>query len=344
MKALVLEQYKQFSYTTTFPDPVIGADDVLVRIKTCGICGSDIHGMDGSSGRRIPPLIMGHEASGVIEAVGANVRGWRVDDRVTFDSTVYCGECYFCRRGEINLCDNRQVLGVSCGDYRRHGAFAEYLVVPSRILYKLPENLTFEQGAFVEPVSIAVHALERTEVHMGDTAVVVGSGMIGLLVIQVLRAAGYGQVIAVDLDPSRLEHALELGADVGLQANNPDIVAEIRERTGGRGADAAFEVVGIGATTKLSVDSVRKGGQVTLVGNLAANIDFPLQAVVTREITLNGSCSSQGEYNACLDMIARGKINVDSLLTATAPLSEGAGWFHRLYQGEAGLLKVMLQP
>jgi L-iditol 2-dehydrogenase len=343
MKALVLEQYKQFTYTD-FPDPQFGADDVLIRVKTCGICGSDIHGMDGSSGRRIPPLIMGHEASGVIAEVGANVRGWQVGDRVTFDSTVYCGDCYFCRRGEINLCDNRQVLGVSTGDYRRHGAFAEYLVVPARILYRLPDNLTFEQGAFVEPVSIAVHAVERTPIHIGDTAVVVGSGMIGLLVIQALKAAGCGRVIAVDLEPGRLERAVQLGADEGFRSDTTDVSAEIRERTNGRGADVSFEVVGITPTVKLAVNSVRKGGQVTLVGNLAPNVELPLQAVVTRELTLNGSCGSQGEYDACLDLIARGKINVDALLSARAPLAEGAGWFDRLYAGEDGLFKVMLQP
>src|SRR5262245_39924362 len=129
MKALVLEAYKQFNYTD-MPEPTMGVNDVLVRVKSCGICGSDIHGMAGGAGRRVPPLIMGHEASGVIEEIGANVTGWRVGDRVTFDSTVYCGECYFCRRGEINLCNNRQVLGVSTGEYRRHGAFAEYLSVP----------------------------------------------------------------------------------------------------------------------------------------------------------------------------------------------------------------------
>lgn len=343
MKALVLEQYKQFTYTD-FPDPKMGADDVLIRVRACGICGSDIHGMDGSSGRRIPPLIMGHEASGVIETIGANVSGWQVGDRVTFDSTVYCGNCHFCRRGEINLCNNRQVLGVSTGDYRRHGAFAEYVVVPSRILYRLPDNLTFEQGAFVEPVSIAVHAVERTPIHMGDTAVVVGSGMIGLLMVQVLRAVGCGQIIAVDLDDSRLEKAVQLGADEGLRADDPDVIAGIQERTGGRGADVVFEVVGIAPTVKMSVNSVRKGGQVTLVGNLAANIDFPLQAVVTREITLNGSCGSQGEYDACLDLIARGKINVNALLSGVAPLADGASWFNRLHEGEAGLLKIMLQP
>jgi L-iditol 2-dehydrogenase len=343
MKALVLEQYKQFALRD-MPEPPLDADSVLVRVRACGICGSDIHGMDGSSGRRIPPLIMGHEASGVIAAVGAAVSGWSVGDRVTFDSTIYCGECFFCRRGEINLCDNRRVLGVSTGEYRQHGAFAEYVAVPARILYRLPDAVTFEQGAFVEPISIAVHAVNRTRVRVGDSAVVIGSGMIGLLVIQVLRAAGCGQIIAVDLSPTRLALACELGAHAALRSDQVDVPAAIREMTHGRGADCTFEVVGLTPTVRLAVDSVRKGGQVTLVGNLSPNVELPLQAVVTREITLNGSCSSQGDYNVCLDMLARGAVRVEPLLSAVAPLDEGASWFARLYEGEPGLLKVMLRP
>jgi len=348
MKALLLEGYKQFAFTDV-PEPTLDSRSVMVRVKAVGICGSDIHGMDGSTKRRIPPLIMGHEASGEIAAVGSDVRGWHVGDRVTFDSTVYCGECYFCRRGEINLCDNRRVLGVSTGEYRQHGAFAEYVTVPERILYRLPDSLSFVQGAFVEPVSIAAHALNRTKRTVGDSAVVVGSGMIGLLVIQMLRAVGYGTIIAVDLDPHKLALAVELGADLGLRSDQGGVIEAIREATGGRGADTAFEVVGITPTLKLAVESVRKGGQVTLVGNIAPMAELPLQAVVTRELTLNGCCSSQGEYDACLDMIARGVVRVEPLLSAIAPLSEGAMWFDRLYNGEKdenglSLMKVMLQP
>jgi L-iditol 2-dehydrogenase len=139
MKALLLTEYNHLEYTE-FDDPKPGPQDVLVQVRACGICGSDIHGLDGSSGRRIPPLIMGHEAAGVIVAMGEDVIGWNEGDRVTFDSTVYCGTCYFCRRGEINLCDNRRVLGVSCGEYRRHGAFADLIVVPQHILYRLPDG------------------------------------------------------------------------------------------------------------------------------------------------------------------------------------------------------------
>lgn len=343
MKALTLTQYKHFEYGDV-PEPEMGPDDVLIRVKACGICGSDVHGMDGSTGRRIPPIIMGHEAAGVIAEVGDEVTDWRSGDHVSFDSTLYCGQCYFCRRGQINLCDNRRVLGVSCDEYRQHGAFAEYVVVPQRILYRLPAGLSFVRASLVEPVSIAFHAIERTAISLNDTAVVVGSGMIGLLVIQALRIAGCGQIIAADIDSSRLEMARSLGADLTFKSDEEDVVSEVQAHTDGRGADISFEVVGITPTVDLAVRCLRKGGILTLVGNLSPQVEVPLQAIVTRELTLNGSCASNGEYPACFDMINRGAVNVDVLISAVAPLSEGASWFQRLYDREPGLMKVVLEP
>jgi L-iditol 2-dehydrogenase len=343
MKALVLEEYNRLEYKD-FAEPEIGAEEVLVRVKACGICGSDVHGLDGSTGRRIPPLIMGHEASGVIAAVGDAVTGWQEGERVTFDSTVYCGKCHFCRRGEINLCDNRRVLGVSPGEYRQHGAFAEYVAVPQHILYRLPDGVSFEQAATVEALSVAFHAVERTPIALNDTAVVVGVGMIGLLVTQTLRLAGCGNIIVVDVDPQRLELARQLGADLGLNPEEDDVLAEVLRRTEDRGADVTFEVVGLTSTLGLAIKTARKGGVVTLVGNRAPTTDFPMQDVVTRELSLYGSCASQGEYPACLDMISRGAINVDVMVSAVAPLSEGASWFQRLHAGEPGLMKVILAP
>src|SRR5882724_12442128 len=196
MQAMLLKEYMHLKMVE-MPVPSIGPDDVLVRVRACGICGSDVHGMDGKSGRRIPPLVMGHEASGEVVETGARVRDLKPGDRVTFDSTVYCGRCFHCARGEVNLCDNREVLGVSPGPYRRHGAFAEYVAVPRRIMYRLPDNLSYEQAAMIEAVSVAVHAVNLTPVVLGDTGVVVGSGMIGILTIQALRAAGCARVIAV---------------------------------------------------------------------------------------------------------------------------------------------------
>src|SRR3712207_5767225 len=149
MKALLLTEYRHLE-VTDLPVPEISDDEVLVRVRACGICGSDVHGYDGGSGRRVPPLVMGHEASGVVARAGKNVRRFKEGDRVTFDSTVYCGKCYFCRRGQINLCDHRNVLGVSTGEYRRHGAFAEYVAVPEHILYRLPDSFPFEHAALIE--------------------------------------------------------------------------------------------------------------------------------------------------------------------------------------------------
>lgn len=343
MKAMLLTEYKNLT-VTEFPMPEISANDVLVQVRACGICGSDIHGYDGSTGRRIPPLVMGHEAAGVITEIGSQVTSFRVGDRVTFDSTVSCGHCFFCRRGDINLCDNRMVLGVSCGEYRRHGAFAEYVSVPQHICYLLPEELPFEHAAMIEAVSIAVHAANRTPVSLGDTAVVVGSGMIGLLVIQAMRLAGCGRIIAVDLAEDRLEKAKELGADIGLKGDAVDVPAEVRKLTSGRGADVVLEVVGIASTVNMAIACARKGGSVTLVGNLSPKVEMPLQAIVTRELTIHGTCGSRGEYPACIELLQRRAIRVDPLITATISLNDGPAWFQRLYAGEPGAMKVIVDP
>lgn len=343
MKAMLLSEYKRLQ-VVDFDKPTIGANDLLVQVRACGICGSDIHGYDGSTGRRIPPLVMGHEAAGVVSEVGSAVKGFAVGDHVTFDSTVSCGHCYFCRRGSINLCDNRMVLGVSCGEYRRHGAFAEYISVPQNICYRISKSLPFEHAAMIEAVSVAVHAANRTPVTLGDSAVVVGSGMIGLLTIQAIRLAGCSTVIAVDIDNGRLEKAKQLGADVGLNAKEVDVPAEVKKLTAGRGADCALEVVGATETIKTAIDSVRKGGSVTLVGNLSPNVQMPLQAIVTRELNILGTCASNGEYPQCIELLEKGAIKVQPLITARASLDEGPDWFKRLYAGEPGAMKVILDP
>jgi L-iditol 2-dehydrogenase len=325
------------------PVPEVGEDDLLVRVRACGVCGSDVHGYDGSTGRRIPPLVMGHEAAGTIERVGARVTGFSPGDRVTFDSTVSCGACEFCRRGQINLCDRRTVLGVSCGDYRRHGAFAEYVSVPARIAYRLPDALPLEHAALIEAVSVAVHAVGLRTPAPDDNVVVLGCGMIGLLVIQVLRHRGCRSIVGVDLDDRRCGLAVQLGA-MGSFDGNSDVPAGVRRAFDGRQADHAFEVVGKPETVLSCVRSVRKGGAVTLVGNLAPSVELPLQEVVSRQLTLLGSCASSGEYPECIDLMTSGAIDVGPLISATAPLAEGPTWFERLYRGDSQLMKVILRP
>ncbi|MDR1709217.1 MAG: galactitol-1-phosphate 5-dehydrogenase [Candidatus Accumulibacter sp.] len=343
MKALVLKEYNQFSFEDV-PEPEIGADDVLIRVKACGICGSDAHGIDGSTGRRIPPIIMGHEAAGVIERTGANVTDWKAGDRVTFDSTIVMRPDFYSQKGIFNLSDYRRVLGVSCDEYRQHGAFAEFVAVPQSILYALPERLSFEQAAMVEPVSVAFHAVGLLESEINDSAIVVGCGMIGLFVVQALRIKGCGEIIAVDLDRSRLDAALKFGADHAIDGKDPEILEKIRQLTHGRGADLAVEAVGTTPTIDTCVRGVRKGGQVVLVGNFSAKIEVPLQIIVTRQIRITGSCASAGEYPACLDMIANGRVKVDEMISAVVPLSDAASWFFRLHKGEPGLMKVIVTP
>ena len=342
MKALVLEAYNQFEYKEV-EKPVPADDEVLVAVKAVGICGSDVHGMDGSTGRRIPPIIMGHEASGVIAGVGKNVTGWSTGDRVTFDSTIYRLDDWYTRKGLYNLSDNRVVLGVSCGEYRRHGAFAEFVAVPQHILYRIPDEVSFTQAAMVEPVAVALHAISLAKPEVNDSVVVVGVGMIGLFVVQLLKTAGCGKIIAVDLDDDKLKLALTLGATYAFNSTSLQLKEEILNLTNGRGADQAFEAVGVSATVQLAIDNVRKGGSVTLLGNLSPEIQFPLQSVVTRQIKVQGSCAICGEYPAVLDLMAAGKINTDALISAEIPLSEGAGWFHRLHNKEKGLVKVILK-
>jgi L-iditol 2-dehydrogenase len=343
MKALVLSAYKQLDIAN-LDIPVPAEDELLIRIKACGICGSDVHGYDGSTGRRLPPIVMGHEAAGVVESAGSAVLDFRAGDRVTFDSTVSCGKCFYCMRGQINLCDNREVIGVSTPMFRRMGAFAEYVTVPARIAYHLPDNMPFSHAALIEAVSVAVHGVSLTPVALEDTAVVVGAGMIGLLTLQAVRLAGAGRVFVLDVDDTRLELARSLGATQTFNSRNPDVIQQILEQTGGRGAEVALECVGSTIPVRLAMDSVKKGGAVTLIGNVSPTIELGLQSAVTRQIRLQGSCASSGEYPACISMISRGAIRVDPLISAVAPLEDGASWFHRLHERESGLLKVVLEP
>ena len=316
-----------------WPIPAYGPQDLLVRVKACGICGSDVKGYSGKTGRRQPPIIMGHEAAGIVEAVGAEVPGFSPGDRVAFDSTVYCNRCRFCLSGHVNLCENRQVLGVSEGTYRRHGAMAEYVVVPHWITVRLPDNMTFEQAALIETVSIGVHAANRTPVTLNDTAVVVGAGGVGLVALQAIRLKGAGKVIVTDLSAPRLAMARDLGADVTIPADTPNLLDALRAETGPYGADVVLEAVGIQPTIDTALAITRSAGALTLIGNVTPRVQFDLQAIVSREITLYGVCASNGEYAACVDLVASGRIQVDPLISGIARLEEGQAVFDRLYAG-----------
>jgi L-iditol 2-dehydrogenase len=343
LKALVLEAYNRLIYQDV-PDPDLEAGEALVRVRACGICGSDVKGLDGSTGRRVPPIIMGHEAAGEIVRLGAGVQGWSTGERVTFDCVVHCGTCYYCQRGLTNLCDQRRWIGVSTPTFRKHGALAEYVAVPQQVLHRLPDSLSFIRAATMEALSIAYHAVERTPFSLHDSAVVVGSGMIGLLIIQLLRLAGCSRILAVDLHRERVDLAVRLGAQAGLIWGQDDVPSVIRQWTDGRGADAGFDAVGVPSAFLTTIESVRKGGVVCMVGNFARTVDFPLQDVVLRQLSLFGAANASGGQQTCLDMLSSGAVQVDPLIGAVAPLVEGPIWFDRLAGGQSGLIKVILTP
>ena len=343
MKALVLESYMHLNYQEV-PMPAIDEREVLVKVKAVGICGSDVHGIDGSTGRRIPPIIMGHEASGMIEKIGSKVNGWKAGDRVTFDSTIYDPADWYSQKGMYNLSDGRMVLGVSTGEFKKHGAFAEYVTVPEHILYAIPEGVSFTEAALVEPAAVAMHAINLSPPKPDDLVLVIGAGMVGMFVIQLLKIKGCKNIIAVDLDDHRMELAKKLGADQVFRPDDPKLVSTVKSLSNDRGADLAIEVVGITETIAMAIELMRKGATLTIVGNISPTVELPLQKIVTRQLRIQGSCAINGEYPAVLEMIAEKKLDVTSILSAEAPLSEGASWFQRLYEKEKNLMKVILKP
>jgi L-iditol 2-dehydrogenase len=298
------------------PRPEPGSGDVRIRVASCGICGSDVHGYTGSTGRRIPPLVMGHEAAGTVEAVGEGVADLAVGTRVALDSTVFCGACEQCLSGHENLCRGREVLGVSCGSYRRNGCFAEEVVVPRRSVHAIPDALGFVQAALLEPLTIALHA-----VRLGA---------------------------AVDLDAGRLAEARRMGAHDTFDASLPAVGRTLadwgRSSDDTDGADLAIEAVGTTAAVATAIEAVTRGGTVVLVGNVSPTIELPLQSVVTRQIRLQGSCASAGCYPEAIRLAADGNVDLGAFVSAVAPLAEGPGWFDRLHRREPGLVKVVLEP
>ena len=208
----------------------------------------------------------------------------------------------------------------------------------------MPEALDYIRASLVEPLSVAVHAAAITPFSLHDSVAVVGTGLIGLFLVQVLRGATSGRIFAFDTDPARREAALGFGADAALDPANPDAMKELRNLNDGRGVDRAFEAVGAAAPIRTAIEAVRKGGSVTLIGNFSPTVEIPLQTIVARQLSLLGSCAISGEYPLALDLMARRKIDVQALISTVAPLSDGASWFARLYAREPGLLKVVLEP
>jgi L-iditol 2-dehydrogenase len=330
LKALVYTKPYCFEYSD-FPEPKAD-DDVLIRVKACGICGSDVHGSTGKTGRRI------------VEDTGKNAKDFEKGQRVCFDSTVYCNQCEACRTGYYNRCERRQVLGVSTPDFKRHGAFAEYVVVPWWIVSKIPDNLSFIHAALLEPVSIGVHAANRAPISADDTVLIIGAGTIGLFVLQAAKLKGARKIFVADINEFRLDVAKKLGANEVINPEKSDLKDIIFEQTNNKGVNVSFEVVGYASTFQDAVSVTKMGGHLVAVGNLEKMAEFDLQQFIASELTFTGSYASSGEFRDCIEPVASGKINVAPLISDVLPLKDGPKAFKRLLKAEENLLKIILEP
>lgn len=319
--------------------PQPGPGEVLIRVRAAGVCGSDVHGFTGSTGRRRPGVIMGHEFCGTVEALGEGVSGHAVGERVVVQPIISDGTCPECRAGRPNLCLNRRGIGWSV-----NGGYAEFVSVPGQNALPLPAEVGWQEGALVEPLAVALHAANLTPLSVGDTVVVLGAGPVGLLTVLALKLRGAGRVIVSDLSPHRLDLARRMGADEVIHAGEVDPVETVRARTGGRGADAVLEVVGITATARQSVLMVRNGGNVTWVGNSAPTVEIPMQEVVTREITVRGAYAFVEEFLRAVELLRSERVDVTPLIELVAPLADGPVLVHDLARGTLDAVKVVLEP
>ncbi len=314
MRAAVL-QTRGVMQMETRPKPVPGPGEVLVRVHSVGVCGSDVHYYThGKIGPFVveKPLVLGHEMAGIIEEVGKGVSASRVGERVAVEPGVPDRTCSFCRSGRYNLCPNVQFMATPPVD----GAFVDYIVSPADFAFALPANVTLEEGAMIEPLSVGVYAVHRSEMKVGQSVVILGAGPIGLVTLQSARAAGAGALIVVDLDASRLELAKKLGATATINPTEQDTSEAILALTQGSGLDIVFEAVGSPKTAALAIHLVKRGGRVTMIGLPPEdNFPYPLVAAMAKEADIVTVFRYANVYPAAIALVSEGRINVKALIT-----------------------------
>jgi 2-desacetyl-2-hydroxyethyl bacteriochlorophyllide A dehydrogenase len=322
------------------PDPKVNADEVLVRVKSAGICGSDAHAFEGKSKRRVPPLVLGHEFSGVVADIGTGVAGFQNGDRVVVEPVMSCGTCEPCRNGRTNICMQIRFIGLHIP-----GAFAEYIAVPANKCYKLPDIVSFDEATLVEPLSVATHAVKMTPTNVGDNLLIIGSGVIGLMILQVAKHRVGGNVFVADLIDYRLDVAKKLGADATIHSGRDDLSNRVKELTKGKGPDAVIEAVGIQDTLQQALAAVKKGGAVTITGLLQQVMQVDIMKLVTSEITIRGDyCYTSAEFRASLDLLATKTMQLKPLITHSFPLRNIADAVDVLTEGKEQHIKILLRP
>jgi L-iditol 2-dehydrogenase len=322
------------------PEPRIDKNGILVRVKSSGICGSDLHAFEGKSKRRVPPLVMGHEFAGIVSDIGTDVQDFQCGDRVVVEPRISCGKCAPCQSGRSNIC-----LGLKFVGLHTSGAFAEYVAVPAEVCYKLPDYISFDEASLVEPLSVATHSVNVTPTKMGDSLLVIGAGVVGLLIMMVARNRVGGDVFVTDLIDFKLDLAKKLSAKAVVHSGREDPLKRVRELTRGEGVDAVIEAVGIQDTLNLALAVVKKGGNITVTGLQVQDIQVDIMKLVTNEITLRGVyLYARGDFETSLELITNGVVQLKPLITHTFPLTEIAKAVDVLTSAAEDHLKVILNP
>lgn len=339
MRALVYAAWDTLEIRDV-PAPRSLPGEVVLRVAAAGICGSELEAVASRSPRRTPPLVLGHEFCGEVETLGEGVTDLKVGDRVVASSIIPCGRCAECRAGATHLCPRRGVFGMN-----RPGAFAERVAVPAAVLQPLPERVGPLEGALVEPLANAVHVWSLVARRFPETVVVVGSGAIGLMTLQVARAGGALTLVAVDVNDARLELAHAVGAEPLVNPIRQDVVAEVRELTRGHGADVVIDAVGSAATRRMAVEAARPGGEIVWIGLHGDATELPGREVVLGERRISGSYAvTSRDLETAIGLFAHGRIQVEPWIRPF-PLEDGPRVFRELLTAPpAGYAKALLLP
>jgi len=344
MKVAVLQGVRSITVEER-PTPKIKENEALIHVQAAGICGSDLHGFQGKwPNKRAPGLVMGHEIAGEVVDVGKRVKTVKAGDKVAIDPQIPCGRCDECLRGWINVCSNMKLIGSSArGTF--HGGFAEYIAMPEKNLHPLPENVSFREGAMIDPVGNSIHLINRAGVEVGDAIAILGVGTLGLCLLQAAKIAGANKIFVVDISEYRLKVAADLGANYCINAQKKNPVETILKTTDGKGVNVAIEAVGIKETYQQAISVVRKRGKVMALGNMADFVNVELFRFVSREVSMIG-CTGFFPYeiDRSLELIAQGEIKVEPLITHVFSLNEIQKAFEILDEGKGKAIKVMLVP
>ena len=337
MKALVFHGDHDLRYEEV-PDPQISEQEVLVKVKAVGICGSDIHGYEGKTGRRTPPMIMGHEFSGVVEKTGKAVTHVKAGDRVVVFPYMTCGTCPYCRREEVNQCPDKKFFGV----FAVNGAMAQYINARSDMLFPLPDHSSFVHGALVEPMSVAARGVAKADIDPESTVTIIGAGTIGLASLILAKMKRPKYVVMVDIVESRLRLARELGADLTFNPTREDPVRFISSQLKG-GTSVVIEAVGIEKTVQQAIQWAARAGKVVIVGLSQKMMSLDMHEIVNKEVKMEGSfLYDRREFQGILRQLPALTPSLDKMVSLAAPLAEGGALFKRLAKTEDNLLKVVL--